>query len=90
MSHWTGDDQRGVDYERSFRLNGIDHDNELVVRGELPGVEKNDIVVMVMGDRLMMETEREFEDDGEEGSGRTAQTRGSRASHLKGRLATRR
>ena len=56
----------GVDYERSFRLDVIDHDNELVVRGELPGVEKDDIEVTVMGDRLMIEAEREFEDKVEE------------------------
>jgi HSP20 family molecular chaperone IbpA len=45
----------GVDYERSFRLDAIDHDKELVVRGELPGVNKEDIDVTVMGDRLMIE-----------------------------------
>jgi HSP20 family protein len=45
----------GVDYERSFHLDGIDHDKEFVVRGELPGVEKDDIEVSVMSDRLMME-----------------------------------
>ena len=56
----------GVNYERSFRLDVIDHDNELVVRGELPGVEKDDIEVTVMGDRLMIEAEREFEDKDEE------------------------
>ena len=51
----------GVDYERSFRLDVIDHDNELVVRGELPGIKKDDIEVTVVGDRLMIEAEREFE-----------------------------
>ena len=56
----------GVDYERSFRLDVIDHDKELVVRGELPGVEKDDIEVTVMGDRLMIEAEREFEEKDEE------------------------
>ena len=53
----------GADYERSFRLDVIDHDDELVVRGELPGVEKNDIEVKIMGDRLMIEAEREFEEE---------------------------
>jgi HSP20 family protein len=53
----------GVDYERSFRLDVIDHDNELVVRGELPGVEKDDIDVTIMGDRLMIEAERVFEEE---------------------------
>jgi HSP20 family protein len=44
----------GVDYERSFRLDVIDHKRELMVRGELPGVEKDDIDVTIMGDRLMI------------------------------------
>jgi len=48
----------GADYERSFRPDVTDHDNGLVVRGELPGVEKNDIEVRIMGDRLMIEAER--------------------------------
>jgi HSP20 family protein len=56
----------GVDYERSFRLDVIDHDNELVVLGELPGVDKEDIAVTVMGDRLMIEAERKFEEKDEE------------------------
>ena len=57
---------RGVDYERSFRLDVIDHDKELVVRGELPGVEKDDIEVMIMGDRLIIQAEREFEEEDDE------------------------
>jgi len=56
----------GVDYERSFRLDVIDHDKELVIRGELPGVEKDDIEVTVMGDRLIIEAEREFEKEDDE------------------------
>ena len=56
----------GVDYERSFRLDVIDRDNELMVRGELPGVEKNDIEVTIIGDRLMIEAEREFDEKDEE------------------------
>lgn len=56
----------GVDYERSFRLDVIDHEKELVVRGELPGVEKDDIEVSVMGDRLMIEAERQFEEEEKE------------------------
>jgi len=55
----------GVDYERSFRLDVIDRDKELVVRGELPGVEKDDIDVTVTGDRLMIVAEREFDDTDE-------------------------
>ena len=53
----------GVDYDRSFRLDVIDRDKELLVRGELPGVEKDDIKVTISGDRLMIEAEREFEEE---------------------------
>jgi len=53
----------GVDYERSFRLDVIDHEKELVVRGELPGVDKDDIDVTVMGDRLMIEAAREYQEE---------------------------
>ena len=53
----------GVDLERSFRLDIIDREKELVVRGELPGVERDDIEVTVMGDRLLIEAEREFEEE---------------------------
>jgi HSP20 family protein len=48
--------------ERSFRLDVIDRDKELVVRGELPGVEKDDVEVTISGNRLMIEAEREFEE----------------------------
>jgi len=53
---------RGIDMERNFRLDIIDREKELVVRGELPGVEKDDIDVTIAGDRLMIEAEREFEE----------------------------
>jgi len=52
----------GIDMERSFRLDIVDRDKEFVVRGELPGVEKDDIEVTISGDRLMIEAEREFEE----------------------------
>ena len=55
----------GIDYERAFRLDVIDHDEELVVRAELPGVEKEDVNVEITGDRLMIEAEREFEEEDE-------------------------
>jgi HSP20 family protein len=58
----------GVDFEKSFRLDVIDRDKALIVRGELPGVEKDDIEVTVMGDRLMIEAEREFEEKDEKES----------------------
>ena len=53
---------RDVDLERNFRLDVIDRDKEFVVRGELPGVEKDDIDVTIAGARLMIEAEREFEE----------------------------
>ena len=55
----------GVDYEKSFRLDLIDTKKELLVRGELPGVERDDIEVTVTGDRLMIEAERQFEEEEE-------------------------
>jgi HSP20 family protein len=55
----------GIDYERAFRLDVIDRDKELVVRAELPGVEKDDVKVEIMGDRLMIEAERKFEEEEE-------------------------
>jgi HSP20 family molecular chaperone IbpA len=45
----------GVDYERSFRLDVIDHEKELVV-----------IDVTVMGDRLIIKAEREFDEEEKE------------------------
>ena len=53
----------GVDFEKSFRLDVIDREKELIIRGELPGVEKDDIEVTVIGDRLMIEAERKFEEE---------------------------
>ena len=55
----------GIDYERAFRLDVIDRDKELVVRAELPGVEKDDVKVEITGDRLMIEAERKFEEEEE-------------------------
>jgi len=52
----------GIDMERSFRLDILDRDKEFLVRGELPGVEKDDIEVTIAGGRLMIEAEREFEE----------------------------
>lgn len=52
---------KDIDFEGGFRLDVIDRDKELVVRGELPGVEKDDVEVTVSGNRLMIEAKREFE-----------------------------
>lgn len=53
----------GIDYERAFRLDIVDRDKELIVRAELPGVEKDDVEVSIAGDRLKIEAEREFEEE---------------------------
>ena len=53
----------GIDFERSFRVDILDRDKELIVRAELPGVEKDDIEVTLAGDRLTIEAEREFEEE---------------------------
>ena len=55
----------GIDFERSFRVDILDRDKELVVRAELPGIEKDDVEVTISGDRLMIEAEREFEEEEE-------------------------
>jgi len=60
-SKWPMD----IDYERAFRLDIVDRDKELIVRAELPGVEKDDVEVTISGDRLMIEAEREFEEEDE-------------------------
>jgi HSP20 family protein len=53
----------GIDFERSFRVDILDHEKELIVRAELPGVEKEDVEVTIAGDRLTIEAEREFEEE---------------------------
>jgi HSP20 family protein len=55
----------GIDFDRSFRLDILDRDKELLVRGELPGVDKDDIEVSISGDRLTIEAKRMFEQDDE-------------------------
>ena len=53
----------GIDFERSFRVDILDREKELMVRAELPGVEKDDVEVTISGDRLTIEAEREFEEE---------------------------
>ena len=53
----------GIDFDRSFRLDILDRDKELLVRAELPGVEKDDIEVSISGDRLTIEAKRTFEEE---------------------------
>ncbi|MDJ0751318.1 MAG: Hsp20/alpha crystallin family protein, partial [Woeseiaceae bacterium] len=53
------------EFERAFRLDLVDREKVLVVRAELPGVEKDDVKVTISGDRLVIEAEREFEEEDE-------------------------
>ena len=53
----------GIDFDRSFRVDILDHEKEFIVRAELPGVEKDDVEVTISGDRLMIEAKREFEEE---------------------------
>ena len=53
----------GIEFERSFRIDILDREKELIVRAELPGVEKDDVEVTISGNRLMIEAEREFEEE---------------------------
>ena len=53
----------GIDLERSFRVDIIDREKELIVRAELPGIDKDDVEVTVSDDRLVIEAEREFEEE---------------------------
>ena len=53
----------GIDFEKSFRVDILDREKELIVRAELPGVEKDDVEVTISGDRLTIEAEREFEEE---------------------------
>jgi len=53
----------GIDFERSFRVDILDHEKELIVRAELPGVEKDDVEVTISGNRLTIEAERAFEEE---------------------------
>ena len=53
----------GIEFERSFRIDILDREEELIVRAELPGVEKDDVEVTISGNRLMIEAEREFEEE---------------------------
>lgn len=55
----------GIDFERSFRLDILDRNKELLIRGELPGIEKDDIEVTISGNRLTIEAKRKFEEETE-------------------------
>lgn len=62
---WAGPDLTGV---RSPRVDLIDRETELLVRAELPGVEKKDLEVNLTGNRLTLraETLKEEKEEGGE------------------------
>ncbi len=45
------------------RVEMIDRDKELIIRAELPGIEKDDLEISIHGDRLMIEAKREFKEE---------------------------
>ncbi len=59
-----------TDFERELgpvlELDLIDRENHLLVRAELPGVNKEDVEVTVAGDYLTIEAKREFKEEKEE------------------------
>ena len=44
----------------------IDKDDTLLIRSELPGVEKDDLDITINGDRLTIEARREYKDEDKE------------------------
>ena len=45
------------------RFDMVDHDEELMVRFELPGVSKEDITIAIAGEYLTVEAKRQFEEE---------------------------
>jgi HSP20 family protein len=50
------------------RIDVIDRETEILVRAELPGVEKKDLELELAGDLLTLKGERKYEDTKEEGA----------------------
>jgi len=53
-------------FEGSTKVDIIDKGDALMVRAELPGVEKEDLDVLIAGDRLTIEAKREFKEEEKE------------------------
>lgn len=53
----------GVDLEKTFKVDMWDREADLMIRAELPGVEKEDLDITLNGDYLTIRAEREFEDE---------------------------
>jgi HSP20 family protein len=45
------------------RIDILDKDDALVVRAEMPGIDKEDLVITIAGDRLTLEAKRNFADE---------------------------
>ena len=58
------------EFESAFegfpRVDVIDRDETLLVRAELPGVEKDDLDITINGDRLTIEAKREYREEEKE------------------------
>lgn len=50
------------------RIDVVDRETEILVRAELPGVDKNDLTVELLGDLLTIKGERKLEETKEEGA----------------------
>ena len=56
----------GKDFDRSFRLDVLDREENLLIRAELPGVTKDDVEITISGDYLTIEASREFKEEEEQ------------------------
>ncbi len=56
-----------ADFERVFegfpRIDMVDKGNALVVRAEMPGIKKDDLDVLITGDRLTIDASRKFKEE---------------------------
>lgn len=75
---WMEDPFETNDWKRPFRkdleavfegfprVDMVDKGDVLVVRAEMPGVEKDDLDILIAGDRLTIEASRKFKDEEKE------------------------
>lgn len=55
----------GIDFEKTFKVDVWDREADLMLRAELPGVDKDDLEITLSGDYLTIRAEREFEEEEE-------------------------
>ena len=58
--HWG---EIGESFDVWPRIDIIDKDDSLVLRGEMPGVKKEDLEITIAGNRLTFEAKREFKEE---------------------------